>query len=38
MTEFLEEHWVIFYGLFVWLMGYVLGYKHGRKDGEGWDR
>ena len=31
MTEFLAEHWILIYGLFMWYMGYVLGYIHRKR-------
>ena len=34
MAEILAEHWIMFLGLFCWVMGYALGYKHGLKDGD----
>ena len=35
MAEIIAEHWIMLLGLFCWIMGYALGYKHGLKDGEG---
>ena len=34
MKEILAEHWVIFYGVLMWAIGYIAGYRHGKKDGD----
>jgi hypothetical protein len=30
MTEFLAEHWILIYGLFMWALGSIFGYFNGK--------
>ena len=34
MKEIVAEHWVIFYGVLMWFIGYIHGYRNGKKDGD----
>ena len=31
MTEFLAEHWILIYGLFMWALGSIFGYFNGKR-------
>ena len=31
MNEFLAEHWVMIYGMFMWGMGYIAGYLNRKR-------
>ena len=32
MKEFLSEHWILLFALFVYVMGFLNGYINGKRD------